>query len=293
MRMKRAFLSCAVVAALGLLATGTTMAGGSHHGHTGGGGSGTPTSAPPPPPTSCTVGQYTIAVTSGPSFVSCQSDQSRQCTEIEYAVTDGGIPDHVAALEGVGVQYVVGPGTQWYPPCVGDPVTDIGEHSCHEQAAKFNPTGSSQAFTIGLDGQRSSGPTTVAVKKGSFVGSCRIVGVGLDRVPGQFESVQAVDTKTFEGCAVKFTYDAAGAVLSATLDGTQSSKPLCSQNGNNPPCCSDLTTTSIDKLTFSLEGVGDLGAGQVGDGYFSSGTSSCTTRIIGGRVYTWGSPCPN
>ena len=36
-----------------------------------------------------------------------------------------------------------------------------------------------------------------------------------------------------------------------------------------------------------------LGEGQFGEGYVSSGTNSCTTRIIGGRVYTWGNPCPD
>jgi hypothetical protein len=48
---------------------------------------------------------------------------------------------------------------------------------------------------------------------------------------------------------------------------------------------------TVDKLKVTLDGV-DLGSGQFGSGYVSSGSASCTTRIIGGRLYTWGSPCP-
>ncbi len=301
MRIRRAFLSCTVVAALGLFTAGTAMAKGGHHGSNpppppppppGSSCSSIPTPAPPPPPTSCTIGQFTISVTSGPSFVSCASP-SGQCTEIEYTVT-GGLPDHVSAVEGVGIQYVSGPGAGWYEPCVGDHDTDFAERSCHEQVAKFSPTYSIQKFKIGLDGQRSSGPTSVATKSGSTIGACRIVGIGLDGVAGQFQSIQTTENVNFEGCSVKFRRDATtGAVLSATLDPQMSTKPACSASGADPAnCCSDLTTSNVDKLSLTLDGV-DLGAGQIGDGYVSSGAHSCTTRIIGGRVYTWGSPCPN
>jgi hypothetical protein len=289
MRIRRAFLSCTVVAALGLFATGTTMAGGHSHG----GGSSSnwnmPTSKPSPAPTSCTTGNYTITVTHGPSFVSCASGQ---CTEIEYTVTGPGTPDEIAVATGLGVQYVHGPNPAWYPPCVGDEDTDIAEGACHEQAAEVHPTSSlPQTFTVGLDGQRSPGPTTIAVKRGSSVGLCRIQGIGLDSVPGQFDSTQTTERLTFEGCAVDFVHDSTGAVLSATLS-PESTKPLCSANGNVAPCCSDVITSNIDKLTLTLEGVGELGAGQVGNGTVATGSNSCTTRIIGGRVYTWGSPCP-
>jgi hypothetical protein len=297
MRIRKAFLSCAVVAALGLSTAETAMAKGGHHGD----GyppppppptcSSTPTPAPPAPPTSCSTGMFTVTVTSGPSFVSCSSP-SGQCTEIEYTVT-GGTPDQVDAAEGVGVQYVDGPGGGWFPPCVGDQATDFAEKSCHEQVAKFNPSYSVQKFKIGLDGQRSSGPTTVVTKKGSTIGSCRIVGIGLDGVAAQFASTQTTETVVFEGCAVDFVRDAAtGAVSSATFNPAKSTKLACSAAGSDPSnCCSDLTTKNVDKLKLELDGE-DLGSGQIGDGYVSSGSHSCTTRIIGGRVYTWGSPCP-
>jgi hypothetical protein len=267
---------------------------------TGGGGGGSiPTAAPPAPHTSCTTGLFQIEVSSGPSFVSCNptaTNPSGQCTEIEYKVVAGGKPDHVAAVEGVGVQYVTGPGNQWYPPCVGDPVTDVGEKSCHEQAAKFNPTYSVLKFKIGLAGQRSSSPTTVATKKGYNVGTCRILGIGLETAASQFQSTQKTETVNFKGCAVTFVRDVStGAVVSAELNTEESTKPACSASGADPEdCCSDVITSNIDKLSLTLDvpGVGELGAGQIGEGYISSGTNSCTTRVLGGRVYTWGSPCP-
>jgi hypothetical protein len=293
MRTRNAVLSCAVVAMAGWLAAPVAMAGGrshDHHGGSGGGGA-TPTPAPTAPPTSCTIGCYQVTVTAGPSFVSCTSP-SGQCTEIEYTVT-GGVPDHVAAVEGVGIQYVDGPGNQWYQACGGDPVTGLGENACHEQAAKFNPTSSVQKFKIGLDGQRASGPTTVAIKKGSDVGECRILGIGLDGVASLFQSTQKKETINFKGCAMTFTRDAAtGAVLNVAFDPSQSTKPSCSASGADPmACCSDLITTNVDKVNLSVDGL-DLGFGQLGDGYLATGNNSCTTRIIGGRVYTWGSPCP-
>lgn len=284
MRTSKAFLSCAVVVAAGLLTAPAVTA--SHSSS----GTNTPTPAPSPPPTSCSTGLFQIKVTSGPSFVSCTAADG-QCTEIEYTVISGGTPDHVAVLEGVGVWSAEGEGIQWYKPGAGDPVTDLGERSYHEQAVKFNPTGSSLQFTIRLAGQRKPSPTSVATKKGSKVGACRILGIGLETAASPFQSTQKNETVNFKGCAVTFVRNSlTGEIVSAALDPEQSSLPACTVS--DPPCCSELITSNIDKLSLTLEGFGDLGAGQIGDGYVSSGTGSCTTRVIGGRVYTWGSPCP-
>lgn len=175
MRIRKAFLSSAVVAAAVLLAAPSVMATGSSS------GTNIPTPAPSPPPPSCSVpvtaGGYTIQ-SSGPSVVSCDA-AGGQCTEIGYTVS-GGTPDHVAVLEGVGVWSAEGNGIQWYKPGVGDPVTDLGELSYHEQAVKFNPTGSSLQFKIRLAGIRLPSPTTVATKKGYKIGACRILGIGLE-----------------------------------------------------------------------------------------------------------------
>jgi hypothetical protein len=299
MRTSKAFLSAALVASVGLFAATGVMATGS------GGSTPTPTPTPPPLPTWCSTGWFQVSVSNGPSFVGCTANASNPsgvCTEIEYTVSSNSsypIPDHVAALEGYGIQYVTGPGNQWYPPCAGDPVTDLGERSCHEQAAKFNPSNDVKTFKIGLAGQRKPSPTTVATKKGTKIGACRIEGIGLENVAGVFQSTPKVECNNFKGCVVCFTRDpATGDVLNAELeppapDG-QSTLPACGGSVVEN-CCSAPITSTIDKLNLSLD-IGDgvpLGAGQIGDGYISSGTNSCTTRVIGGKVYTWGTPCPN
>ena len=182
MRIRNAFLATAL-AVTGVLIVATAVLAGNVS------GGGTPTAAPSPPPPSCvTTNGYTISVTSGPSLVPC-SDPSGQCTEIEYTVglVGGKPPDFVGVLEGVGIQYVSeGNGIQWYDPCVGDLVTDLGEHSCHEQTVRFSPQTNSLSVKIGLAGPRSPSPTTVAAKKGLFsLGSCRIIGMGLESGPSQ------------------------------------------------------------------------------------------------------------
>lgn len=266
----KAFLSCAVVAIIGLLASTGVIASG--------GGGNVPTGAPSPPPTWCSTGLYKIEVASGPTFVSC-SATGGQCTEIEYAVTAGGVPDHVAVVQGIGIWSMVGPGSQWYLPGVGDPVTGLGKFSSHEQAAKINPSSSVLNFKIRLAGRRNPSPTAVATKKGSKFGSCRILGIGLEAGPNPFQQVQRTETVNFKGCSVNFHYDAtSGAFLGA-------------ERADDSLGC-DFYENNIDDLTINLPGL-TLTDGKFGEGYISSGTNSCTTRIIGGRVYTWGSPCPD
>jgi hypothetical protein len=290
MRTSKAFLSCTTVAAAVMLLAATSARASDS-------GGSVPTAAPPPPPTSCSTGLFSVSVSRGPSFVSCtptSTNPSGQCTEIEYTVTGGGTPDHVAAVEGIGIQYVTGPGNQFYAPCKGDPVTDVGENSCHEQAAKFNPSSSVKTFTIGLAGQRKSSATTIATKKGSNIGKCRIEGVGLEGLTNPFQLVSTTECNNFKGCVLCIQKDPqTGDPLNAFLDTEQSTKPLCSASGADPHnCCSDPVISTIDQLSLSIEGIGDLGPPQIGDGFVSSGTNSCTTRVIGGRLYTWGTPCP-
>jgi len=296
MRTSKAFLSCTTVAAAALLLVATApMATGGSHDHDSGGS--VPTAAPGPPPTSCSTGLFSLSVSRGPSFVSCtptSTNPSGQCTEIEYTVTDGGTPDHVAAVEGVGIQYVTGPGNQFYAPCKGDPVTDLGENSCHEQAAKFNPNSSANTFAIGLAGERKPGPTTVATRKGLLrLGQCTILGIGLEGVASPDQTTQTTENINFKGCVVQFTRDpATGEVVKAQL---------LTDFGDSGIACESPTLNIGDK-TIDPKPVGeievfvagkDLGPGKFGDGFVSTGNDSCTTRVIGGKVYTWGTkPCP-
>ena len=103
--------------------------------------------------------------------------------------------------------------------------------------------------------------------------------------PNPFAALKRAETIVFKGCAVTFKYVlATGAVESAVLDPSES---------DHHANCSDLVVSSADKLSLSLDGVGDLGIAKFGEGYISSGSDSCTTRVILGTLYTWGSPCPN
>jgi len=262
MRIREAFLSCSVMAAVGVLTAPAAMA------------------TDPTPSGSCHAGQYLVEAF-GPSVVACGSGT---CTEIRYTVS-GGKPDHVATVVASGgtdcstssIVSVTGgksSGNQWYAPGVGDPVTGLGKHACHEEAAKINPDGTVTDFKVKVIGQRSPTPKTVVTKKGNSIGRCEIVGIGEE---GTVAPV--TETLRHENCAVEFTLDrATGTVLSAQL--TADSDPDC-----------EFLTDDVANLEIKL-GTESLGLGQFGEGYIQSGNNSCTTRIIGGKVYTWGSPCP-
>jgi hypothetical protein len=88
---------------------------------------------------------------------------------------------------------------------------------------------------------------------------------------------------------VEFTLDKFGGnVLSAKL--TDASIQAGCQSPDMAPD-GTLNPKSVEGLQLTLDG-DDLGTGKFGDGYIQSGEQSCTTRIVGGKVYTWGSPCP-
>jgi hypothetical protein len=249
-------------------------------------------------PTSCTIkladehgtpngDTYSVSVVSGPSLSSCNAP-SGQCTSIQYSVSGKVTPERIGVLEGVGVVSADGGSTNIiHPPCHGDKSTELGKNSCHEQAIGFVPDGGTTNLKLTLDGQRSTSPTSLVVVKGKFSGTCVIEGTGLDDSAGPFQNVSKVETNIFEGCAVTFKFDASGNVVSAVNDPKQSDP-----NAD----CSPLITTTVDKLTVTLDipgmGTQTLGAGQFGDGYISTGSASCTSRVVAGRVYTWGKPCP-
>jgi hypothetical protein len=103
--------------------------------------------------------------------------------------------------------------------------------------------------------------------------------------PNPFAEIKRAETIVFKGCAVTFIYDDNGGVVKVFND------PKFSTGGFHSNC-SEVVVSEASALSLNIEGIGDLGLGQFGDGYFSSGSNSCTTRVIGGNLYTWGSPCP-
>lgn len=264
---KMAFLCCAIVGATGLLAAPAAMATGN----------------------TCSFG---VQVLQGPCPVlganpsACQPAGSvTGYTGIQYSVS--GSPDYIATLITANNIWVSG-GTP-RPVCQGDSVTDLGARSCHEQAVTFGCNQPTTSFWIVVKGQKAAVPLSMAIKKGYCVKSYPINGLGSDLNP--FQATQKVETINFKGCAVKFTYDVVtGAVTSAALD-PSSTKRACDIGENSEECCAFNGGEDVSHLELRLNNQ-TLGAGVFGDGYVSSGTNSCTTRVIGGRVYSWGSPCP-
>ncbi|HEY6554284.1 MAG TPA: hypothetical protein VI669_13085 [Vicinamibacteria bacterium] len=275
MRIRMAFLSCTVVATAALLAPTAALA-------TGNWGS-------------CSSFNPNITIVEGPCPVTFNDPLGPSCarpgtaTGIKYK-NSGSTADHLATLVTANNDVATPSGCQNYSACSGDPLTGLGKHSCHEKAVKINPATQTAGFWVVAQGttanktQRLPVMTSIVAKKGSCIKSTAILGLGLEG-PSVFQAAKKAETIVFKGCAVKFELDAVtGQVVNAETD------PLQSDPGAN---CSPLFVNDVSELSLTLTGLGDLGAGQIGDGYISTGTNSCTTRVIGGRVYTWGSSCPN
>jgi hypothetical protein len=262
MQDRKAFFSGAIAAAALLLA-------------------GISASAAAQPASSCRVGDFQFTVSSGPSFVPCDFSGG-QCTEIEYRVLPS--PGTVYALQGKGVVGVSNEG-QAFKPCEG--VGSFGRGSCHEQAVRTSPDDSGR-FKITLAGLRRASPTSVAIGVDPPQ-ACEIVGIGLENSPNPEEATQATETIDFKGCVVEFTRNpATGEVVSARL--TRDSPEDCTSPFLGAG--RTLLPQPVADLEIRLKDGKSLGKGNFGDGYISTGKESCTTRVIGGRVYTWGAPCP-
>jgi hypothetical protein len=277
MRTRMAFLSCAVVTAVGLLTATSASSGGIH--------ASTPVPAPPLPPTSCSTGEFQVTVTKMPTIVSSDTCPSGYCTEIEYTVSP---PTRqytvVTVLEGIGIQYM-SPYGEVSPPCQGDGL--IGFRSCHEQAAEFTPKDDVWTFTIGLDGRRNPSPTTVATRKGLLqFGQCRILGIGLEGGASGDEPVATKKTETFGDCKLDETIKPDGSAdVSASGDGCY----LLDPDGTDlkkveltVPCPSGAPVCGGND-THTVKGV------QAQAFSFTSSGSKCFSTVIptpNGRLYT-------
>jgi hypothetical protein len=170
-----------------------------------------------PPLTTCTTSaEVTFTVSSGPSFVPCPPEvPDEQCTEIEYEVSPSQFS--VYALEGKGVVDVIPfdeEATVIASPCDG--VDGFGVGACHQQAIRTLPDEGGR-FKIIVAGQRSSGPSSVAVNFEGFF-SCEILGIGVENVRNPDQITQTTERVDFKGCVVEFTRDATtGEVVRAML----------------------------------------------------------------------------
>jgi hypothetical protein len=249
------------------------------------------------------------------------------CTAIEYEVQEKGRynADHVVTLtdDDVTVVYPSEDGgnnsAKTYPPCVGDSRTGVGQFECHQQTIRMNDDFSTGKFWVVVEG---ANPlmidTSIVVNAGNRTESCKISTLGPDTdsgacVPscGNFNKNQTI-TKTeildFKGCKAQFEfYLDTGAVASfglaemcADLSGGDL-EACCAEYPKDPWCCegpysSELCCEETDFDTAQLAVTIPGGTPQVyatfGDGLLSIGPDSCSCRVIGGRVYCWGRPCP-
>jgi hypothetical protein len=275
MQTRKLLLSSAIAGAVGLLTATAAMAWDDHT-------------------CSCTGFTPAVTVVQGPCPVSDPTNpvcvSQGDWTGVQYKNT-GTAADYLSTLVTVNNVVSTATGNQAYSACSGDPTTKLGKYSCHEQAVKVNTAQQATGFwvvakgTVGK-GQRQPILTSIAAKKGSCTQSFAVMGLGLEAQTSPFQTLKKTETVVFKGCAVTFEFDSLGNVTDAFND-VSKSDPTAT--------CSDIIVATADKLTLTVDvpGAGNLGLGQFGDGYISTGTNSCTTRMVGGKVYIWGSPCPN
>lgn len=286
---KKAFLSCAIVAAATLLATPAAMA-------SGGGSSSCSASpsievaadaygVPTPCPVKIVLG---VPQCTGPN-------EAAELTGIRYKKKAGASSfDHVATLVTSNNSIVIPSGYQVFTNCKGDPVTQLGYRSCNVNTVKVNGTTAAADFWVVVSGRKLPVDSAMATKSGSSSSSIKcfpIRGLGLTASSDQLiQQVQRVTSQ--DGCAVDFITDSlTGEVLSAKL-----TPESIDNNCNSPSLNVDgetINPLNAEEFELTRPGFpGNYGKWKFGEGYVRSGDNSCTTRIIGGRVYTWGAPCP-
>jgi hypothetical protein len=234
----------------------------------------------------CTVCGWTVQTT---GVAPCDGDPDNTC--ITYTVTGAGVPDHLGVFlrAEAGLPLSTSPSSTTTNPttCSGDSVFGLGSPLlCHERVIHFsNRTALATTFTLKVAGKRNPIVTTLVVKKGSSQCAYPIEGIGFEVPPppascvnncGNFspkQSVRKTEKFNFEGCIMQFDYDADGSIPAGGFtvypDPTVNPAPVCTP-----------TTGSISDIVVQT------GAGTFGDGWLSSGSDSCSTRMVGGTYYT-------
>jgi hypothetical protein len=197
------------------------------------------------------------------------------CTGISYAVVPnrGQTPDHVAVLVEHDANVIVPGSKNVAEPCAGDTVTSLGARDCSSRAVRMNQNSETDSFDLVAEGEQVAVGSSIVVKKGKTTEQCRIASLGAPNLflddNAQYTTSQTID---FTGCVVSIPTDLAGEGGPATLTG-----PGCAFVANGVP-------SGIAQLIVDGKDVGFL---TQGSGYVSSGTDSCTTRIINRRIYSW------
>jgi hypothetical protein len=249
---------------------------------------------PVPVKTCNTNNGWTVTTADGPLF-----DSLSGTTSVTYSVGPSSgptsTPDHVGTFVRweAGVPTASGSSVV-AAPCAGDSVIGVGTDTvCHERIVRFNNQQTKASnFTVSVSGNKQPITTSVVVRKGNSQGSCRIVGIGLENVAvsgscvqscGNFnpnQTIRKVETFKFKGCEIQFTFNlSTGEVTNYALIADTSPGHSCAINGATGGPASDLSVMGgpISGLDTPV---------TFGDGWLSSGSNSCSTRLISGRYYT-------
>jgi len=227
-------------------------------------------------PLQCTTdgaGNWRI-VAVGPFATTCAGGS--ECTAIEYDIipTKGVQPDHVAILADHDVAVVLPESRNVSAPCVGDTVTLLGTRDCSRQAVRINRDAETGFFEMVGGGQLGPIGSSIVVKKGKTIEQCRIASLG--GLPAKFDPNAQVSTSqslNFKGCTLTIPTDpVTGEGGMATIQGDG-----CAILANGRPI-------NAGELLVDGVSVGNL---TYGEGGFSSGVASCTTKVISRKLYTW------
>ena len=228
-------------------------------------------------PLSCNTDGGGWTVTATAPFSAANSPGGGTCTGITYTIFPrrGEIPDHVALLAEHDVDIVVPTSNFISAPCAGDTVSLLGFRDCSTKAVRLNQNLQKVGpFDLIVQDKLQAVPSSIVVKKGKVVEECRIASLG--RPYDVFDEHAQVTTSTtidFEGCVATIPTDVStGEGGAATLTGSG-----CKFVANGVP---------VGQAKLIVDGK-DVGFLNHGVGYVSSGSDSCTTKVISNKLYTW------
>jgi hypothetical protein len=229
-------------------------------------------------PLSCTTdgGGWTVTATA-PFSATTSCPAGATCTGMTYTIFPrrGEIPDHVALLAAHDVDIVVPTSNFISAPCAGDSVSLLGFRDCSTQTVRLNQNLQKVGpFDLIVQDKLQAVSSSIVVKKGKVAEECRIASLG--RPYEVFDAKAQVPTSQtfdFEGCQVTIPTDVeTGQGGPATITGAG-----CKFVANGAP---------VGSAKLIVDGK-DVGFGSYGQGAFSTGSDSCTTRVISNKLYTW------
>jgi hypothetical protein len=223
------------------------------------------------PPLQCTTergGDWTITAT-GPTSVECPDGGA--CTAMDYEVVAnaGRRPRRIALL--VERDAVVVSPTTVLPPCKGDRGSRLGINDCSRQTVRFDldELATTTVFQLVVEGTKAPSDSSIVIRRSE---RCPIAALGVDHFVPESQ-IKTSEQIVFKGCTVTIPTDVAtGEGAPATI------------SGRNCVFVANAMPVGTSELLINGVSVGNL---TYGNGALSSGTSSCTTKVISNRLYTW------